>query len=140
MNTRSEVPTWAQTPDRLTDKQEAFIESLKDERELEPQHLERLEQRLKNRDLTKKQASETIEWLLEQPKTSTNQIAGDPQFFIPAGRYAVESNEGELRFYQVWRPKDNINVFRLYVLHGPDSSPVQRGAIGPIMAKSQKAG
>jgi hypothetical protein len=56
---------------------------------------------------------------------------------IPAGRYAVENNEGELRFYQVWRPRgeDHDKVVKLYVLHGPDSSPVQRNAYNSILGK-----
>ena len=56
---------------------------------------------------------------------------------IPAGRYAVENNEGELRFYQVWRPRgeDHDKVVKLYVLHGPDSSPVQRNAYDSILGK-----
>jgi len=80
-------------------------------------------------------ASEVITRLLKLPRKSgaSAKWASFPD--IPAGRYAVDSNEGELRFYQVWRPKDNPSVFRLYVLHGPDSSPVHFNAQNAIMEK-----
>lgn len=76
-----------------------------------------------------------LPWLpREQQGAQTPKMPGP---FVPAGRYAVDSNEGELRFYQVWRPKgeDHERVYRVYVLHGPDSSPVHRNAEAAIIQK-----
>ena len=43
---------------------------------------------------------------------------------VPAGRYAVEAENGELRFYKVWvsRDKKRLNV---YVEHGPAESDLK---------------
>jgi len=85
-------------------------------------------------------ASELITWLIARPVKNRQQsinrlLKGGAYPEVPAGRYAVDSNEGELRFYQVWRPKDNPNVWRLYVMFGPSQGPVHRGAQDAIMNK-----
>lgn len=79
------------------------------------------------------------------PKPNT-QLADQPWVRlaegIPAGRYAVENEEGELRFYQLWRPRDHgdSDFWQLYVLHGPDSSRVHNKAAGAIVQKIRAAG
>jgi hypothetical protein len=57
---------------------------------------------------------------------------------VPAGRYAVENDEGELRFYRLWIGK--TGYMKLYVLHGPDSSEIPYPAMVAILKKIEKAG
>lgn len=91
--------------------------------------------------MSKAKASELITWFLKQPDKPLALTASPEQGpaglwpEVPSGRYAVDSNEGELRFYQVWRPKGKPYIMRLYVLHGPDSSQVHRNAVDAIMKK-----
>lgn len=68
-----------------------------------------------------KRASDIITALKNLPVTEAiakKQNADKPD--VPAGRYAVESDEGELRFYKVWVSKKGY--IKVYVLHGPDST------------------
>lgn len=57
---------------------------------------------------------------------------------LPAGRYAVNNPEGELRFYQCWQSKKDEMVKRIYVMHGPYESklpmPVQVSIAQAILA------
>lgn len=57
---------------------------------------------------------------------------------VPAGRYAIESNDGELRFYHLWVGKSGYP--KLYVLHGPDSTELPRPAMIEILKKIETAG
>jgi len=61
--------------------------------------------------MSRAKASELIDWCLKRPDKEEVQYQGDnlanraelPD--VPAGRYAVENEEGILRFYSVQRPK-----------------------------------
>lgn len=81
-------------------------------------------------DIDRKTATKLIDRLLAMPRAEASTELPE----VPAGRYAVDSNEGELRFYQVWRSKDGQG-FALYVLHGTDSSRVRGKAVPAILAK-----
>jgi hypothetical protein len=88
--------------------------------------------------MSKDKASELITWFLKQPdKPREHSVKVDLFDDVPAGRYCVPAENGELRFYQVWRPKDNLNVFRVYVMFGPHQGAVHRGAVNGIMRKIQ---
>lgn len=43
---------------------------------------------------------------------------------LPAGRYAVESKDGELTFYRIKRGKQNPRYVEIYLKHGPSESKV----------------
>jgi len=43
---------------------------------------------------------------------------------VPAGRYAIENADGELRFYRVWRGTRNPSYVEIHVQHGPEESKV----------------
>jgi hypothetical protein len=153
MTQRSAVPEeFRSPPDKITPPQRSYIEGLleyKDLSDIEPARIDSLMKQLRisydveEIGLTKAQATEIITWLkgrrnktpAQVAQSRTTMVREDRRPDVPAGRYAVDSNEGELRFYQVWRPKDNPNVFRVYVLHGPDSSPVHQNAVRAIMDK-----
>jgi phosphoglycolate phosphatase-like HAD superfamily hydrolase len=57
---------------------------------------------------------------------------------VPAGRYAIENADGELRFYHLW--VSNNGYVKLYLLHGPDSSDVPRPAMISILEKIKATG
>jgi hypothetical protein len=39
---------------------------------------------------------------------------------VPAGSYAVDTDEGHLAFYKVWRPQDGAKRYAVYVLASDD--------------------
>lgn len=144
---RTEVPErFKQHPTKATEPQVKWIMDMIETKEFPDQASEdRLRKMVRiwhdpeEIGITKAKASEIIDWLKERPTKANAQTTGPGEWNdVPAGRYAVDSNEGELRFYQVWRPKDNPKIYRLYVLHGPDSSAVQGKAVRPIMMKIAK--
>lgn len=157
MNTRSEVPSWARAEashqvdpwegKKITPPQRDYILNLLQYKQLpdRPDMEGRVDTLMKclrisedpeELGMTKAKASEIITWLKDLPN-KPNEPSGmwADHNEVPAGRYAVDAENGELRFYHVWRPKGNPSVYRLYVLHGPDSSPVHFKAQMPIMAK-----
>lgn len=93
-----------------TDRQLNFIESLLGARVYARRSRVRLRAALEAGTVTKQQASQTIEFLLQQPRQATAQreersvanSAGTPD--VPAGRYAIEHN-GTLKFFKVDRPE-----------------------------------
>lgn len=46
---------------------------------------------------------------------------------LPAGRYAIDNDEGVLTFYRFWRGDRNPNYVTLHVKHGPDESEIPYG-------------
>ena len=80
--------------------------------------------------LSRKKASAILDKLLKLHDKPREQQQVGPEHAerlalgVPAGRYAVHANNGELRFYHVWisRDKKRLNV---YVLHGPDESDLK---------------
>lgn len=157
MNRTTTVPVH---PNKITPKQREYIHGLLNERlliseERDMELRERLMKQLQISEdpeevgLTKAVASETIKWLKQQPRQAhlLNQNpavspAAVAAVDVPAGRYAIENNDGELRFYQVWRPKgpDASKIVRVYVLHGPDESALYRQAAEGVLNKINEAG
>jgi Family of unknown function (DUF6011) len=103
---------------------------------------------------SQQKVSKTIDWLLRLNygrATTVRDAVADFQnnpfnhdlptpAQLPAGRYAVESDEGELRFYHLWRGTRKPDYFKLYVQHGPDSSEVPFRSAKTILHKIVAAG
>jgi|SRR5215831_7548834 len=92
--------------------------------------------------IPKQRASDVIGKLKELPwkprdiqQRQTELHQNLPALDVPAGRYCVLGNDGELKFYQVWRPKDNPSIWKLYVMFGPYQGEVQPNAKMAIMQK-----
>jgi hypothetical protein len=91
--------------------------------------------------LSKRDASRWIETLLKFPqlprerKQPGNGSSIPSPNDLPAGRYAIEADSGELRFYRLWRGTRNPNYAKLYVQHGPDESEVPFKSAITIMKK-----
>ena len=138
MSTRTSVPAWAQGDPEPTEKQLAFIKVLQEERAMNEAAAKRLAEWLKKQGktpYTKASASQVIEYLYALPKKD-RAAKGTTFLGVPSGRYAVDSEDHELRFYRVWRGTQNPNIVKLYVLHGPDESEISHGsAVSSIMQK-----
>jgi len=87
-------------------KQVKFIETLAEERELSSEHMVRLRNSLAT--MTIPLASETIKWLMAQPKMQAAKPE-QPATTVQAGHYAIPGNDGnaehDIRFYRVDKPK-----------------------------------
>lgn len=134
---RTPVPEWAKTHAGPSEKQRKFILSLKDQKELTDDQKQWIDDNINKltpgREGT---ASKCITRLLALKNKPT-----ETSIAVPAGRYAIDNEQGELRFYQVWRPKDNNTIVQVYVLHGPDSTRVPgRAAELSILGKIEAAG
>lgn len=107
---RSEVPEeFRNEPveNLATDKQVNYIRSLIDEREVSDESRAAADKRIEE-GISKAAASEWIERLLSlprrrKPKTESRNA---PLPDVPAGRYAVDNEDGDLRFYVVDRPTE----------------------------------
>jgi hypothetical protein len=99
-------------------------------------------------ELTKREASAWIDRLLTFPHRprERNVQRGSGGGMIPSaddmptGHYAIENEDGELRFYRFWRGTRNPNYVKLYVEHGPDDSEVPFRSALTIIGKIMKAG
>jgi len=156
---RSEVPEEFKTVEGPTEPQLKFLNSLLDERDLrqggkvvaatDEEYAEAI--RLLKEQATKlspKNASAWIDRLLSLPHlpvtrvvTRSGQTSDIPSpSDLPAGYYAIENADGELRFYKVWRGTRNPNYVKMYVQHGPDESEVPFKSSLIIMARIIEAG
>lgn len=139
MTERTPVPTWAKTKPGPSEPQRKFILSLRDQKQLDDDQKKWIDDNIDTltpgREGT---ASKCITRLLALPdaKKPTTQDGT----YVPAGRYAVDSDEGELRFYHVWRHKQNDAAMHLYLLHGPDSTRIMGKAMQTILQKIVNAG
>lgn len=151
---RTEVPEEFKTEDGITEPQLKFVKSLLDERDLlaggkvsiaaDEEYAAAIES-LKDQasHISKRAASAWIERLLTLPHRPAerkvhrggNSSNVPSPVDLPAGRYAIENNDGELRFYRLWRGTKNPNFVKLYVEHGPDQSEVPFRSALSIMAK-----
>lgn len=110
----------------MTDKQEAFIKKLADERHMDPDAKNRLLQLVDSGTMPTWQASQTIDWLMRQPLRTTPVAAfsSTPQSYspsryqplpeVPEGRFAVE-HEGTLKFFIVDKPTEGKWAGRTFV-------------------------
>jgi len=133
---RKEAPADAPTP-----KQTAFVRSLLAEREGN-EDAEKIRGALNewrtSGKLTKKVMSYSIDSLLKIPKNVTPTPAAVVEVEgPPAGRYAIENAEGELRFYQVDKPTEGRWAGRTFVkVQASDNlHPIRGQAAEAIIAK-----
>jgi len=120
-----------------TDKQLNFIRSLRDSRVLDEGDVYLVARVLDENDTdfhTKKVASGCIEMLLSReerkdaPAKAKDDNYGIPSAdALPTGRYAIDSADGELTFYRVWRGTRNPDYVKVYLLHGPDETEIPFG-------------
>lgn len=156
---RTAVPAEFKAQEGITPPQLKFLTALLDERDLRqspkvqaatPAEYAAAIKDLKEQGsrLTKRDASRWIEHLLKFPQLprERNVQRGGADSTIPAedvmptGRYAIENDAGELRFYRFWRGTQNPNYVKLYVEHGPDDSEVPFRSALTIIGKIVKAG
>lgn len=156
---RSAPPSWARPdtgegvdPESWTEPQKAYVLSLIAERNTSilPKDNQDWLQSLVDgkRYLTKRAASELIGKLQKLDKVTIRTEQGElsvdhaDRFAVgvPAGRYAVENDAGELRFYKVWVSYDKKRL-NVYVEHGPDESDLkfQKTTLG-VLNKIKAAG
>jgi hypothetical protein len=156
---RTPVPAEFKTVEGPTAPQLKFLNALLDERDLrrggkivaatDAEYAAAVEDlKTKLTDLDKRTASRWIEKLLTFPQLprERNVQRGGASGMIPAedvmptGRYAIENEDGELRFYRFWRGTQNPNFVKLYVEHGPDDSEVPFRSALVIIGKIVDAG
>jgi hypothetical protein len=165
---RGAVPDWAKsgghnhghTPDgepTASQRQLDFIRDLLGKKDLKSLTAEQIESLMLQPSefwqqdttrLSKKKASRIIDKLIPLPLKPREEQSGEPTDLmaerfavgVPPGRYAVDADSGELRFYNVWvsRDKKRLNV---YVCHGPDESDLkfQNTTLG-VLHKIKAAG
>jgi len=164
MTRRTPVPEeFKPKPDGATEPQLRFLNALLDERDL--RQSTKIQERIsdasdeeydaaiadlktKAANLTKRNASAWIEHLLKFPQRTRERnvhrggedVAIPSADVMPTGRYAVENDEGELRFYRFYRGDRNPNFVKLYVEHGPDESEVPFKSALTIIGKIMDAG
>lgn len=112
---------------KITPKQRTFILSLLEQKELAGYEAQvdllvkclMISEDPEEFSIGSQKASETITWLLARPNKVV--AAGSAVTKLPPGRYAIENEQGELRFYQLWSSKDGKR-HNLYVLFGPSQA------------------
>jgi len=124
---------------KITEKQRSFLLDLIAKKQVKPEHEGRVDLIMKclrisedpeEYGMSRDKASELITWYLKQPdkpreeQPTSNEDAERMLIGVPPGRYAVESDAGELRFYSVWQSQDKKRL-RVYVCHGPDESSLK---------------
>lgn len=150
---REEPPEWAVPPEakrwesarpenNATEKQLNYIDALRNERMMTDEQDSWLGRHLQE-GMTRARASEIIERLLTlaaKPGGSGPFSGADVALVeVPAGRYAVENEQGELRFYKKWVAADGKRHY-IYVQHGPDESKLPLPAQIAIAKKILAAG
>ena len=135
MTERTSVPSYAQDSDTASEAQRRFITDLLVKRDLngltEVQR-EWLATELEVDKLTKAHASRLLDVLTklpERPRSEWPNVAKENKEFsnVPAGRYAVDNEEGELRFYIVDRPTEGqwSGFLFLSVLASDERHPIK---------------
>ena len=111
---------------QATEKQNDFINDLLEQRQLTEEQYRNARERF-GRGLTKDQASAWIERLLALPRKTNG---GEELPDVPAGRYAVENDEGRLKFYIVNRPTQGRWSGYTFVdsQHGPNRDSLRNFA------------
>lgn len=89
------------------------------------------------RALTAQQASELISYLLAQPRKALDIEEDNERPDVPAGRYAVDNADGELRFYKVDRPTEGRweGYTFVKVLASDEEHPVRGKAAVSVLEK-----
>jgi hypothetical protein len=165
---RSSVPEWARGPEagsaqavanealsgepKITEPQRRFLLDLIERKQIKPEHEGKIDLIMKclrisedpeEYGMSRNKASELIDWFLKQKDKPREQQPGQdpdsPLMKLKPGRYAIENNDGELRFYQCWSSPDN-KVHRLYVMFGPYEAKLPMKTQNIIAAKIINAG
>jgi hypothetical protein len=165
---RDRVPEWARSPEagtaaqvaaeamsgepKITQPQRQYLLDLIQKKQVKPDQQGKLDLIMKclrisedpeEYGMSRSKASELIDWFKKQPdkpKMFKDQQGERFAFEVPAGRYAVEAENGQLRFYHVWVSRDKKRL-HLYVLHGPDESDLKyQNTIIAILGKIKKVG
>lgn len=100
---------------KITDRQRDYLLSLLSEKDMtgiDPERVSAAKSAALDGTMTKEKASELITWAVARPthqRAHEQAVRNDPEVFdqfpdVPAGRYAVNNEEGILRFYSVDRP------------------------------------
>src|SRR5699024_4977500 len=121
-----------------TERQLEFIAGLAvDRRWGEHKYAERIAQVVSaiGAPLTRKSASALIDTLMECPKH--HPVAAGPMPEVPAGRYAVDTEEGHTAFYKVDRPTEGRWAGRTFVsvMASDEQHPVRGSAARAVLAK-----
>ena len=135
---------------KITPRQREFLLALLAKKQIKPEHEGEIDLIMKclrisedpeEYGMSKTKASELITWFLTRPdKPRDVKTMNDYHLrTLPAGRYAIENNDGELRFYKKWVSKDDKR-HSLYVQHGPDESSLPRPAQEAIATKIMLVG
>jgi hypothetical protein len=82
---------------------------------------------------------EMLDTLIPLKKAETFGAAQVALVEVPAGRYAVEADNGELRFYKKWVSRDGKRHY-IFVQHGQDESKLPLPAMVGVAKKILKAG
>lgn len=111
MTNRTPVPSEFTSEPMVTEPQDKFLRSLIAERDLsslnDQQRNWLLNYEQNKAKLTKRKASGIIETLLSLGKKPKGQVGQGGTFpDLPAGRYAVDNEDGELRFYKLDKPTE----------------------------------
>lgn len=124
----------------MTEKQRAYIVRLRDGKQMLADQRQWLDNELEA-FVSKSRASLIIEKLKALPDVPGKKIVNKPTpQQLPKGRYAIENEDGELRFYNVWRGTRKPDYIKVYVQHGPDESEVPFVAAMTICRKIVEAG
>jgi hypothetical protein len=123
----------------MTDRQRAFLASLLEERDHASLDLD-IDTVLA---LDGYDASMLIDRLLRCPRKAGPDVKASANLSLldqlPPGRYAIENEDGELRFYQLWQSQDKRRR-NLYVMFGDSAAKLFPNAQIAIVAKIIAAG
>lgn len=124
---------------KISDPQRRFLLDLIEKKVIKPEHEGKVDLIMKclrisedpeEYGMSRDKASELIDWFKKQPdkpRDSQDFSAHHAERMdvgVPPGRYAVEADNGELRFYKVWISRDGKRL-NVYVQHGPDESDLK---------------
>lgn len=130
---------------KITDRQRNFIKKLLDEKDCTGIDTELLWKSLRISEdpeefgMSTAGASSVINTLLKLPRLAVAQPERVALPALPPGRYAIENEQGELRFYQLWESKDGRRR-NLYVLFGPSDARLFPKTQVAIIEKILEAG
>jgi hypothetical protein len=167
---RDEVPEWARQESspgtaaqqaheaisgkpKISERQRSFIMDLIEKKQIPPKDEGnvdlvvkccRISEDPEEYGMSKDYASKIISWLLtlpDKPEEQNKQSMNTPLMKLAPGRYAIENNQGELRFYNLWESRDG-KAHRLYVMFGPYEAklpwPVQQAIAQKILLRGPR--
>lgn len=151
---RGAVPDWANEKQVIATQAQLNylrdLSTLKDLSSLSPEQRASLQQPEEfwihdTTRLSKSKAHRAIDLLVHLPSRpregyeSTDWMRERIAVGVPAGRYAIENADGELRFYNNWASRDGKRM-KLYILHGPDQTGLTHHHMLQILNKIKDVG